>query len=334
VIRRTEEASDMARFETVLLTGGTGFVGRYLSRALATRLPGAKLVLLCRPGEKPERAGVQYLTAELTDEASVKSAVDRVRPDLVLHLAAQASVDEAIGGAEQTWRVNFCGTMWLASAIARVSPQATFLFVSSAEVYGANFRSVPVGEDTPLLPINPYARAKAAAEAMLADVLPQSARLIIARSFNHTGAGQDERFALPAFAAQIARIERGEKEPRLRVGNLSAERDFLDVEDVIDAYLRLIEAAGLPQRATFNVASGQAHAISDMLGRLQALARTRFEICLDPDRLRASDIPCSVGDASKLRGATGWAPRRSVDDMLSRLLDHWRERVGAAVPAA
>ena len=115
------------------------------------------------------------------------------------------------------------------------------------------------------MPLNAYARAKAAAEAMLADVLPQSARLIVTRSFNHTGAGQDERFALPAFAAQIARIERGEKLPRLSVGNLSAQRDFLDVEDVVDAYLAADRCRGLPQRATFNIASGSAHAISDML---------------------------------------------------------------------
>jgi GDP-4-dehydro-6-deoxy-D-mannose reductase len=317
----------MARFATVLLTGGTGFVGRHLSTAFAARFPGAELVLLCRPGEKPARTDVRFVIAELTDEAAVQRAVDQVRPNLVLHLAAQASVDHAIGGAEQTWRVNFCGTMWLAGVLARLCPQASFLFVSSAEVYGANFRKGPVTEDTPLLPMNPYARAKATAEAMLSDILPQSAQLIVARSFNHTGAGQDERFALPAFAAQIARIERGEKEPRLLVGNLSAERDFLDVEDVIDAYFRLIETAGLPQRATFNVASGQAHAISDMLQRLRALARTKFEICIDPDRVRASEVPCSVGDASKLRNATGWAPRRSVDDMLSRLLNHWRERV-------
>jgi GDP-4-dehydro-6-deoxy-D-mannose reductase len=320
----------MARFATVLLTGGTGFVGRHLSGALTTRFPQAKLVLLCRPGEKPQQRDVHYLTAELTDEASVKVAVDEVRPDLVLHLAAQASVGQAIGTAEETWRVNFCGTMWLAAAMARVCPRATFVFVSSAEVYGANFSKKPVSEDTPPLPLNPYARAKAAAEAMLADVLPQSAQLIVARSFNHTGAGQDERFALPAFAAQIARIEKGEKQPLLSVGNLSAERDFLDVEDVVDAYLRLVETAGLPQRATFNVASGQAHAMSDLLRRLRRLAGVDFEISVDPDRMRASDVPCSLGDASRLRKATGWAPRRSVDDMLSHLLEYWRERVASA----
>ncbi len=320
----------MARFEKVLLTGGTGFVGRHLSSAIRARFPDAKLFVLCRPGEKPPHARAQHLTAELTDEASVKAAVERSRPDVVFHLAAQASVDQAIGGAEQTWRVNFCGTMWLGAAVARVNPNATFLFVSSAEVYGASFGSGPVAEDTPLLPMNPYARAKAAAEGMLTDVLPPTARLIVARSFNHTGAGQDERFALPAFAAQIARIERGLKEPRLSVGNLSAQRDFLDVADVVEAYIRLVETPGLAPCSTFNVASGQGHRMSEMLERLRALSRANFEILIDSERMRPSDVPCSIGDASKLRAATDWSPRRPIDDMLSRLLDHWRERV---VPA-
>jgi len=320
----------MARFETVLLTGGTGFVGGHLSAAFSARFPDAELVLLVRPGETPPRRGSKFVAAELTDEASIRAVIEEVRPDLVLHLAAQASVDQAMGGAEQTWRVNFCGTMWLASAVARYCSQSTFLFVSSAEVYGANFRNEPVAEETPLLPLNPYARSKAAAETMLADVLPRSARLIVTRSFNHTGAGQDERFALPAFAAQIARIETREQEPCLSVGNLSAERDFMDVEDVVEAYLRLIETDDLPQRATFNVASGNAHAIRDMLDRLRALARTHFEIRTDPTRLRASDIACAVGDATRLRDMTGWTPRLSIDEMLSRLLDHWRARIATA----
>ncbi|MBV9066180.1 MAG: GDP-mannose 4,6-dehydratase, partial [Methylobacteriaceae bacterium] len=298
----------MARFERVLLTGGTGFAGSHLSAAFAARFPDSKLVLLCRPGEKPARADAEFRTAELTDQCSVDAAVDEVRPDAILHLAAQASVADAIGGAEQTWDVNFCGTMWLARAVARHSLRATFLFVSSAEVYGANFGVGRVAEDTPLMPLNPYARSKAAAEAMLADVLPQTAPLIVARSFNHTGAGQDERFALPAFAAQIARIERGGQAPRLSVGNLSAERDFLDVEDVVEAYLRLLDTAGLPQRANFNVASGAAHAVSAMLEQLRALAGTHFEIEMDPRRVRSSEIPCAVGDASKLRNLTGWEP--------------------------
>jgi GDP-4-dehydro-6-deoxy-D-mannose reductase len=317
----------MARFGTVLLTGGTGFVGSHLSRALAQRQPDAKLVFLCRPGEQPTQADATFLTANLTDEASVEAAVKQVSPDLILHLAAQASVGEALGGAEQTWRVNFCGTMWLARAVAHYCPNATFLFISSAEVYGASFRDGPAREDTPLQPLNAYARSKAAAEAMLADVLPESTPLIIARSFNHTGAGQDERFVLPAFAAQIARIERGEQEPRLNVGNLAAEREFLDVEDVVQAYLCLLETRALPHRAIFNVCSGEAHTISEMLDHMRARARTSFEVDVDPGRLRPSEIARAVGDPSKLRNMTGWTPRHPIDDMLSRLLDHWRARL-------
>jgi GDP-4-dehydro-6-deoxy-D-mannose reductase len=320
----------MARFANVLLTGGSGFVGNHLLGALAARHPDAKLVCLCRPGEQPARADITFLTADLTDEASIDAAVDQVQPDLVLHLAAQASVGDAFSSAAQTWRVNFCGSMWLGNAIARCCPQATFLFISSSEVYGASFRNGPAREDTPLMPLNAYARSKAAAEAMLADILPESTRLIIARSFNHTGAGQDERFVLPAFAAQIARIERGAQAARLSVGNLSPRRDFMDVEDVVEAYIRLVETPGLPPRAIFNIASGEAHAIRDVLDRMRKLAHASFEIKADPDRVRSSEIACARGDASKLHKATGWAPRRSLDDTLSRLLDHWRERVAAA----
>jgi GDP-4-dehydro-6-deoxy-D-mannose reductase len=255
--------------------------------------------------------------------------VNEVRPDAILHLAAQASVGDNTVAAEQTWRVNFCGTMWLAHAVARHCGASTFLFVSSGEVYGKSFGAAPVAEDTPLLPLNAYARSKAAAEAMLADVLAPSARLIVARSFNHTGAGQDERFALPAFAAQIARIERGKGEPFISVGNLASQRDFLDVEDVVEAYLDLLDAPGLPQRLILNVASGEARVMSDLLARLQALAGTPFPTKVDPNRQRPSDVPCAIGDASKLREATGWAPRRSIDDMLARLLEYWRARVAA-----
>ncbi|GAC1554602.1 MAG: GDP-mannose 4,6-dehydratase [Beijerinckiaceae bacterium] len=322
----------MTRFGRVLLTGGTGFVGGHLLAALAKRLPMARVVYLCRPGERPPQPESDFLVADLTDEDSVDAAVETVRPDLVLHLAAQASVDHAIGGADQTWRVNFCGTMWLASAIARHSPEATFFFVSSAEVYGANLRAGPAREDTPLMPLNPYAHSKAAAEAMLADVLPPGARLIIARSFNHTGAGQDERFVLPSFAAQISRMEAGQQEPCLKVGNLSAERDFMAVEDVVEAYMRLIEAPNLPPRAVFNVASGEAHSIHSLLDRMRSLARIPLDVVVDPGRLRPAEIACAVGDPSKLRAATGWAPRHSVDQMLSGLLESWRMKLEKVDP--
>jgi GDP-4-dehydro-6-deoxy-D-mannose reductase len=106
----------------------------------------------------------------------------------------------------------------------------------------------------------------------------------------------------------------------------------MDVEDVVDAYLRLIDSTGLPDRATFNVASGEAHPIGELLERLRAFARASFDIKLDPHRLRPSEVPCAVGDASMLRRMTGWNPRRSTDDMLSRLLDHWRERLSMADP--
>jgi GDP-4-dehydro-6-deoxy-D-mannose reductase len=313
---------------SILLTGGAGFVGRYLAPALASRFPRHRRVILCLEDTADLPDSWRREVADITDEAAVERAVALHKPGIVVHLAAQSSAGESARAAEATWRVNFGGSFALASAVARHAPEAVFLFVSSSEVYGASFRSGPATEETPPAPLNAYARSKFAAETMLADVLPSTAKLIIARAFNHTGPGQDERFVLPSFAAQIARIEAGLSEPRLRVGNLSAERDFMHVADAADAYARLLECAGdLPRVSVFNVTSGQTYKLEDLLGTLRGLAHMPFEIEPDPERMRASDIPCAKGDPARLKEATGWAPRHPVNGMLRELLEWWRTQV-------
>jgi GDP-4-dehydro-6-deoxy-D-mannose reductase len=160
---------------------------------------------------------------------------------------------------------------------------------------------------------------------MLADVLARDCRLIIARPFNHTGPGQDKRFALPAFAAQIAAIEEGRQEPRVEVGNLSVERDFLDVRDVTEAYMLLVAAAAkLPSRSVFNIASGTSRSLSSLLDHLRQRSRRGFDVIVDPSRLRPADVPRAAGDASRLRELTGWRPRRPIEETLLSLLDYWR----------
>ncbi|ATQ69341.1 MULTISPECIES: GDP-mannose 4,6-dehydratase [Methylosinus] len=318
-------------YARILLTGGTGFVGPYLQEALARAYPRARRFVLARPGEAPASPDWSPLVADIVDAEAVERAIDVAQPDLVAHLAAQASAAQSIHAAEATWRVNFLGSFHLASALARHAPSAVVLFVSTADVYGARLGDGPAREETPTSPLSAYARSKIAAETMLADVLPQTARLIVTRPFNHAGPGQDMRFALPSFAAQIAGIETGRLAPRLDVGDLSVRRDFLDVRDVVDAYARLVGAApDLPPRSLFNIASGAPRSLSYMLDTLRACATRNFDIVVDPARLRPADIPVAVGDASKLRAATGWAPSHSIDAMLRDLLDHWRAQEARA----
>jgi GDP-4-dehydro-6-deoxy-D-mannose reductase len=202
-----------------------------------------------------------------------------------------------------------------------------FLFTSTAEVYGASFLSGTAREDTPTAPTNAYAVSKLAAEYILQNILPPATRLIIARAFNHSGPGQDGRFVLPSFAAQIARAEAGSGPAVIRVGNLDAERDFLHVADVVEAYIALLAATGEQPRLTqVNVASGEAWRLRGLLEGLLARARRSITVEVDPARMRPADIPRVVGDASRLRDLTGWRPRLGVDAILDDLLAYFRAR--------
>jgi GDP-4-dehydro-6-deoxy-D-mannose reductase len=318
-------ASAPGTYQRILFTGATGFVGHYLAPAIVSAFPLAKRRILRRPGDSVVRRNWEVFDVELLDRLAVDAAVAAFRPDLVLHLAAQASVGAAACAAEATWRVNLDGSLAIAAACARQAPDATFLYVSSAEVYGWSFRDGPAREDTPLRPAGAYARSKAAAEAMLDDVLSPQARLIIARPFNHSGPFQDARFVLPSFAAQIAAIEANHKSARIDVGNLDVARDFLDVRDVCAAYVGLLhKAPELPFRSVFNVGSGLALTIRTLLDIMCGLSRREFEIAVDPSRLRASDIPIATGATEKLLAATGWAPKIPLEETMLALLDYWR----------
>ncbi len=297
-------------------------MGTHLRAALAVRDPEADVT--CAGGE----SGAPF---DIRDAGAVDRLVADAKPDAVVHLAAQASVARSIGGSDDTWPVNLGGAINLAAAVARHAPGATVLVASSAEVYGASFLAGPAAEDAPLLPLNPYARSKALAERVFADMLPATVRLIVARPFNHTGAGQREDFVLPSFAGQVARIEAGLQPPVLRVGNLQVRRDFLHVGDVVEAYLRLLEGAEtLPRRFTVNVASGEAVLLRDLLEGLRGLASVPFEIEVDPARLRAADIPSASGSPFLLRATTAWRPTRTLPATLADLIADARERCASA----
>jgi GDP-4-dehydro-6-deoxy-D-mannose reductase len=315
-------------FSSIVITGADGFVGNHLVSLLKSRLSkSAKLVLAVRE-EMPQGGNVRCLQLDVRDPASVCNLISATQPDLVIHLAAQASVGQSAETAALSWDINCVGTFYLARAIASLASSATMLFVSSAEVYGRSFNLETVTERSELRPQSVYARTKAAAEALLADVLPPSSRLIVARPSNHSGAGQDPRFVLPAFARQIARIEAGLVEPVIRVGNLEAERDMMDVRDVVHAYEALLDAApGLPPRTTFNIASGMTLPIRFFLDRLLAISRCHATVSPDPNRMRASDIPSAALDATAIREQTGWRPIFTINNMLEAVLADQRAQI-------
>ena len=303
----------------VLVTGARGFVGRRLAAALAVRRPDWML-----DGPAAEGAG----GVDITDAAAVEAWVGAARPDVVVHLAAVAAVTAAHKDPRLAWRVNLDGTLNLVLALQQHAPQAHLLLVSSAEVYGDSLNaSQPVDEQALLKPVNPYAASKAAADILVRQAAALGLPATVMRPFNHTGAGQGTAFVVPNFADQIARIEAGLRPPVIEVGSLDDERDFLDVADVIDAYLLMLERRDEPAvRDVFNVASGAAVRIGDLLERLLGLARVKVEVRVDPARLRPARIPRVVGDATRLR-ALGWAPRCRIEDTVAAVLDERRSIV-------
>lgn len=305
-------------FHSVFVTGGSGFVGRYLLDALRDRLPvGARLVAAGRDGKA---------SVDLRDAVAVRAAIAEVQPDLIFHLAAQSSVGQSAGAAAETWATNVVGTLNVAQAIASEAPEAMVAFASSSEVYGDAFNRGPADEGTVPLPKSVYARTKRAAEEVLVDTLALSNRLRIFRPTNHSGPGQNTRFALPAFAEQIAAIESGRLPPVIKVGSLTAERDFLDVRDVVDAYCDTLAQPGDERVVTLNIASGQVVPISRLLEGLMALTEIQVVVEQDPARMRPSDVPRAAIDAGRIRSRIGWQASRSLDDMIADVLNGFRNQ--------
>lgn len=305
--------------ETVVITGGQGFVGRYLSAALAQRWPDWTIVSCGGPSDAGE-------ALDVSDAAAVDALIARTRPTIVVHLAAVSAVTVALLDPGQAWQINLWGTFNLTRALEAHAPYSHLLFVSSAEVYGRSLRrTTPIDESALLEPANPYAVTKAAADLLVRQYAHGGRSASVARPFNHTGAGQSDAFALPSFANQIARIEAGLQPPVMMVGSLDDERDFLDVRDVVAAYVAMIEQrATLPTGAVMNVASGQGRRIGDLLERLLGMANTKIELRVDESRLRPNGIPRVVGDATQIRQALGWWPTHDFDETLKDILEEKR----------
>jgi len=321
----------------VLVTGAGGFVAGHLLDFLRAEHPETELFGLVRPhGTAPGPAGgaITVLEADLNDPASLEPVLDAVTPDRIVHLAGQSSVHLSWIDPGGTLRTNVLGIVHLLDAVRRRGLAPSVLVVGSAEEYGmVDPADLPLREDMPLRPSSPYAVSKVAQGLLALQYGPAGGlRILRTRTFHHTGPGRGETFAESSFARQIAEIEAGKRPPVLQVGNLDAVRDYSDVRDVVRAYWALLDRGEAGE--VYNVCSGRGRRIRDLLEVLLAASGAKVEVRVDKDRLRPSDVPALVGDPARLRAATGWQPRVSLEDSLRELLQDWRQRVSASVTAS
>jgi GDP-4-dehydro-6-deoxy-D-mannose reductase len=311
----------------VLVTGADGFVGRSMVRRLLD--DGREVIGAVRPGASPgvevftaeERAAVRWVPLELADAASVAACLDRPL-DAVVHLAGVASGTDALADAGFAWTVNAAGTARLVDALGRArrrdQADPLVLVISTAEVYGRG-APVPRRETDPAAPLSPYAASKLGGEVAALEAWRRTGlRVIVVRPFPHTGPGQDPRFVVPAFAERLSFAKRIGA-PVVKVGNLEPVREFLHVWDVVDAYARLLTKGHAGE--VYNVATGVGISLDDLLFKMAGMLGLRPIPEADPDLMRPADIPYLVGDAAKLRTATGWTPRVPLDETLRQVLD-------------
>ena len=304
-----------------LVTGAAGFAGGHLIDLLVGA--GDRVTAWHRPGGSPPRdgSGARWEAVDLLDPAQVLDAMDRTRPSAVYHCAGAAHVGRAWDSTEPTFAINVRGTHHVLQALERCGMDARVLVPSSALVYASADEALT--EDHRLAPDSPYGLSKLAQE-MLGVRTTGRIAVTIARAFNHFGPRQDPHFVASGFARRIADIEKGRWAPEISVGNLDARRDLTDVRDTVRAY-RLILECGQPGRA-YNVCSGRALSMRELLDRLIARARVPVSVKPDPARYRPNDTPLLLGDPRRLREELEWAPEIPLEQTLDDLLEYWRHK--------
>lgn len=313
-----ERLKQLKQLKRLFITGQSGFVGQAFDRmrAHAVAAQGWDLVF----------ADSAY---DLLEPDSLERVLRQARPDAVIHLAGQTFIPESFRDPGHTLDVNLKGTLNLLQALQRSGFNGTFLYVSSGDVYGkVSPELLPITEQQPARPQNPYAVSKAAAELLCYQwSCSMPWRILVARPFNHIGAGQREDFVISSVARQLARIRLGLQEARILVGDVDVSRDFLDVEDVISAYLALLEHGHNGE--IYNVCSGKEYLIRDMIASMLYLTETDAAIEQDPARLRPSDLRRVKGCNQKIERATAWTPRIPMQQTLLSVLSDWDTRVAA-----
>jgi GDP-4-dehydro-6-deoxy-D-mannose reductase len=309
-----------------LITGASGFTGRWLARACAQA--GDEVIGISRTADGPPAEEWELVELDLRDADGVRDLFRTRRPDVVYHLAALSSVGHSWADPAGTMRENVASAVNVLEALRLEAPEARTVWVSTCEVYGSP-ASLPIVEDAPLAPANPYAVSKLAGEQLAAVYVDaHGLELVRARPFSHTGPGQRPRFVVSSLARQAIEGRLAGQDPiELSTGNADTRRDFTDVRDVVRAYRLLAQTDGL-RGEVFNVASGRSISATEqvlLLGSL--LAPTRVEHLVDPARVRAHEVMDLRGDATRLHQATGWEPRIPFRQTVADMLDWWQQEL-------
>jgi GDP-4-dehydro-6-deoxy-D-mannose reductase len=305
---------------TTLVTGATGFAGSHLLDKLVDHAP---LVAWYRPdGQQPDPdRHIDWRPVDLLKPHQVAAAIEDAMPAQIFHIAGAPQVASSFNTAVPHLQTNVLGTQHLLEAVRRSGRPCRILVVSSSQVYQVG--DDPINEGAPLVPATPYGLSKLAQDRLADRAFAEDGLdIVIARPFNHAGPRQAPAFAVSSFARQVARIEAGVDPPEMLVGNLDARRDMTDVRDVVDAYNLMMAAA--PAGRPFNICSGRAWKIGDLLEELLHSARVAIKVKVDQSRLRPSDVPVIQGDASRIHSELGWKPKIPVEQMLSDTLEWWR----------
>ena len=316
--------------ERVLITGISGFVGSHLAEFLLER--GLEVYGTIRWRSKLDNIRhiqdkVRLIETDIKDAHSMQKTIDDVEPDYVFHLAAQSFVPTSWKAPSETVGTNILGTLNLFEAIRNSNSDPRIQVAGSSEEYGMVLPGeIPITETNPLRPMSPYAVSKVATD-LLGYQYHQSygLKIVRTRAFNHTGPRRGEPFVTSNFAKQVAEIEKGLKEPLMHVGNLTAQRDFTDVRDIVNAYWLSVQKCEFGE--VYNICSGVARKIQSVLDLLKDMIEVKIEVKQDPDRMRPSDVEILMCDCSKFKKRTGWEPRIAFEDTMRDLLDYWRKLV-------
>jgi len=316
----------------VLITGITGFAGSHLAEYILSNHSRVDVFGIARWRSRMDNIlqiqdKIELVEADLKDMVSLKAVLADVKPDRIFHLAAQSFVPTSWKCPAETFAINAIGEINLFESILALNQAPKIQIAGSSEEYGQVFSNeIPMKETNPLRPLSPYAVSKVAQD-LLAFQYHKSygVRAIRTRGFNHTGPRRGDVFVTSSFAKQIAEIEKKKRPPVIHVGNLEAKRDFTDVRDMARAYWLSLEKG--VEGEVYNIGSGQAYSMQEVLDLLMSLSRSKMEVKVDPARLRPSDVPVLLSDSSKFRALTGWRPMIPFKQTILDLLNYWRERV-------